>query len=173
MARVARGCEVELLIKRYTALHVGTDEVVAKGVVDGSREGQSMMGFSPLSAALVLLRGGGSQELTIDHRFEEPRLLSDLGARYTMRGDTLSLGWAEQQAGPPPTLHAPTPEWAMALALLSFRLSGMTLLNPGIVSQAWPQFWQIFNGLPNPALRVQAQDKEEQDAPKRRRRIIS
>jgi 3-phosphoshikimate 1-carboxyvinyltransferase len=165
--------EVELLIKRYTTLYVGTDEIVANGPGGGSQEGQPTMGFSPLSAALVLLRGGGSQELTIDHGFEEPRLLSDFGVRYTTRDGTLRLGWAEQQAGPPPTLHAPTPEWAMALALLSFRLSGMTLLNPGIVSQAWPQFWQIFNGLPNPTLRVHAQDREEQDATKRRRRIIS
>jgi 3-phosphoshikimate 1-carboxyvinyltransferase len=165
--------EVELLIKRFMTLRVGTDEIVTKGPGDESQKGPSPMEFSPLAAALVLLQGGGSQELTFAQGFEEPKLLADLGVRHSIKGDALTLGWAGQVTGGPPTIHAPTPEWAMAIALLSFRLSGLTLLNPGIVSQTWPQFWQIFNGLPNPAFRVHAQDKEEQDAPNRRRRIIS
>lgn len=73
-----------------------------------------------------------------------------------------------------PIWNAPSPQWAMALALAAcaradrqtFRLG-----NPGIMMQLWPSFWTFYNSLPTPRTK-----KIPEPAPvktKERRRIIT
>lgn len=69
--------------------------------------------------------------------------------------------------------NAPTPAWAMALALAACSRktgAGIPLGNPGIVTELWPHFWSFYNKLPNPQLKKAS---EEQKTEKCRRRIIT
>lgn len=70
--------------------------------------------------------------------------------------------------------NAPTPAWAFALALAAScrkGRAGWPLGNPGIVTELWPPFWSIYNGLPEPMLKraPEAKTPEKQA----RRRIIT
>lgn len=64
---------------------------------------------------------------------------------------------------------APSPQWAMALALAASAANGKSrgfqLVNPMIVTRLWPAFWKFYNGLTKPAA---AEPVEETT---RRRRI--
>jgi len=75
-----------------------------------------------------------------------------------------SIGW-----------NAPSPAWALALALaacgrdarLNPAKSGFKLGNPGIMMQLYPEFWALYNALPEPA--EKRPRTEDAPAPARRR----
>ena len=48
---------------------------------------------------------------------------------------------------------APTPQWAMALALCAFARPGLKLANPGVMTGLYPAFWNLYNALPCPDLK--------------------
>jgi 3-phosphoshikimate 1-carboxyvinyltransferase len=54
-------------------------------------------------------------------------------------------------SGAPTPWSSPSCAWAVALALAAFARPGLKLLNPGIVTERMPGFWQWYNSLPNPA----------------------
>lgn len=69
--------------------------------------------------------------------------------------------------------NAPTPAWALALAVAACRRSGKQgwqLGNPGIVTELWPHFWALYNSLPSPRMQKKEEVKTE---PRQRRRIIT
>lgn len=66
---------------------------------------------------------------------------------------------------------SPTFAWAVTLALAAFMRPGLQLLNPGIVTDHMPGFWQWYNGLPCPALVRPTVVKPEPEARPVRRRI--
>ena len=66
---------------------------------------------------------------------------------------------------------APTPQWAMALALTSFARAGLKLSNAGIMTRVYPSFWALYNSLPDPE-RKRAQEQHDEQ-PVVRRRIIT
>lgn len=72
-----------------------------------------------------------------------------------------------------PIWAAPTPEWALALALAACAKNnkqGLRLANPGIMTELWPSFWQFYNSLPKPTPKaVPARPEPE----KQRRRILT
>jgi 5-enolpyruvylshikimate-3-phosphate synthase len=80
---------------------------------------------------------------------------------------------------------APSPAWAMAYALAAFARPRLTLANPGVMTTLYPQFWALYNALPNPqaakAIRSEAgeegaqakKDEERHDEPKRKRVRLS
>lgn len=74
----------------------------------------------------------------------------------------------------PKSWNAPTPQWAMALALAACARKsahGFQLGNPGILTELWPSFWSIYNSLPDPSIR---RDEGQENAPvKNRRRILT
>lgn len=85
-------------------------------------------------------------------------------------GDEGQLDCGERYQGQ--AWNAPTPAWAMALALAALcrkTAMGIPLGNPGIVTELWPQFWSFYNSLPKPQLKKTNQEKPE----KSRRRIIT
>ena len=53
---------------------------------------------------------------------------------------------------------SPDPEWTLAYALAGFLRPGLTLANPGGVTELMPGFWALFNGLPEPP-RIQARPR--------------
>ncbi len=69
---------------------------------------------------------------------------------------------------------APSPAWAMAFALCSFLVPKLRLSNPNVVNMLYPQFWNVYNGLPHPRLMESSDEKEhEENAVPARRRVIA
>ncbi|WP_299393774.1 3-phosphoshikimate 1-carboxyvinyltransferase [uncultured Desulfovibrio sp.] len=71
--------------------------------------------------------------------------------------------------------NAPTPVWAMALAVAACAhgaRTGFKLGNPGIITGLYPAFWALYNGLPEPRMQRPA-EKTAPAAPKRRRVITN
>lgn len=60
---------------------------------------------------------------------------------------------------------SPAPEWSLALALASMTAPGITLANPGGLSEVWPGFWGLF------AENFKPKDIQEDDGRKKGRRI--
>lgn len=70
--------------------------------------------------------------------------------------------------------NAPTPVWALALAVAACAhgaRTGFKLGNPGIITALYPAFWALYNGLPEP--RMQRQAEKDAPAAPRRRRVIT
>lgn len=72
-----------------------------------------------------------------------------------------------------PVWNAPSPAWALALALAACgrpeRCHGLRLGNPGVVTALYPGFWALYNGLPKPSFKKR--EEPEAPAPARGRRI--
>lgn len=71
--------------------------------------------------------------------------------------------------------NAPSPVWAMALAVAACAhgsRTGFKLGNPGIITALYPAFWALYNGLPEPRLQRPA-EQAAPAAPKRRRVITN
>lgn len=66
--------------------------------------------------------------------------------------------------------NAPTPAWALGLALAACAKPHLKLGNPGIMTGLYPAFWSLYNGLPEPSVRRTAAE-ETATAPARRRII--
>ncbi len=67
---------------------------------------------------------------------------------------------------------APSPVWAMCLALGAYLRPQIKLANPGAATELMPNFWHIYNGLPKPTWQRQPKEEKSEQAP-RRRRIIA
>lgn len=69
--------------------------------------------------------------------------------------------------------NAPTPVWALALALAACARGKrqVRLGNPGIITSLYPAFWGLYNGLPAP--KMEREPAPAAPAAPRRRRIIT
>jgi hypothetical protein len=67
----------------------------------------------------------------------------------------------------------PDAYWGMAFALAAFARPGLILANPGAVTEKNPVFWEIYNSLPDPRIRVPAWEEpgEKSCVPNPRRRL--
>lgn len=124
--------------------------------------------FATALAACAVLRGGEAR-LTSS-------MLADPDVTDFLRiaGIAAEEGGELQKASPYAGLawNAPTPEWAMALALAAcarIGKSGWPLGNPGIITGFWPQFWQFYNSLPDPRPARKPGAQQARPEPKRRR----
>ncbi len=66
---------------------------------------------------------------------------------------------------------APSPAWAMAYALCAFTHRHLKLANPGIMTELYPKFWNMYNALPCP--HEKKPTTEPQHEKPVRRRIIA
>ena len=84
-------------------------------------------------------------------------------------------GWQLRPgSGTPAPWSSPSCTWAVALALAAFARPGLKLLNPGIVTERMPGFWQWYNSLPSPTMiRTPAAAEPETKAHPMRRRILA
>ena len=67
---------------------------------------------------------------------------------------------------------APSPVWALCLALGAYLRPQIKLANPGAATELLPNFWYIYNGLPKPAWQRPPKEEPNEQQP-RRRRIIA
>ncbi len=127
--------------------------------------------FVPLFASLAAcaaLRGGKS---TLPQAMANDAIVIDFlhsaGLEARVEGDIAATGNGVH------IWNAPTPAWAMAMALAACARpgnAGFPLGNPGIMTSLWPMFWVFYNSLPNPTLK---KPDEPAPAPNRRRRILT
>lgn len=74
----------------------------------------------------------------------------------------------KEQCSPETPWNAPSPVWAMGLALAACARPHRKLGNPGVMTGLYPAFWMLYNSLPEPVLRREPAAPAP-DAPKRRR----
>lgn len=80
---------------------------------------------------------------------------------------------------PNPVWNAPSSGWAMALAIAACARPaklGFRLGNPGILTELWPGFWNLYNTLPAPHQKIEKRVPEtgsEETPEKTRRRILT
>ncbi|MBU1002404.1 MAG: chorismate mutase [Proteobacteria bacterium] len=84
------------------------------------------------------------------------------GRVVIVAGREASNRWAEPMSPFP----SPSPQWSLALALASMTAQGVTLANPGSLSETWPGFWGLF------AENFKPKDKEPEDEGKKKGRRI-
>ena len=77
----------------------------------------------------------------------------------------------DEQSGVKAGWNAPSPVWAMALALAACAKPHQKLGNPGVMTGLYPAFWALYNALPEPPQRRAA--PETAPAAPARRRIIT
>lgn len=68
---------------------------------------------------------------------------------------------------------APSAHWAMAYALIAFLRHNLHLSNPGIMTNLFPLFWNMYNTLPKPELKRKKAQENKEDAKPARRRVIA
>ena len=68
---------------------------------------------------------------------------------------------------------APSPVWALCLALGAYLRPQIKLANPGAATELLPNFWHIYNGLPKPTWQRAPKEEEKSNEKPRRRRIIT
>lgn len=119
-------------------------------------------------AACSVLRGGNARvPEAVAAQVEAGDFFSMVGLAINEDG---SLCTREKSAGL--AWNAPTAAWAMAYAVAACARQakqGWPLGNPGIITGIWPQFWSLYNSLPNPQLKKT--ECREIPASKPRRRI--
>lgn len=81
-----------------------------------------------------------------------------------------ALGKTEVDTNP---WFLPDGEWGLALSLLAFMRPQIRIVNPEVVSSAYPMFWRIYNTLPNPTLTNPVHEEENVTEEPTRRRIIA
>lgn len=70
---------------------------------------------------------------------------------------------------------SPSFPWALALSLAAFLRPNIKLVNPGIVTNHLPWYWNAYNSLPTPSLARKNAEEETAPAPSRpaRRRVLA
>ncbi len=96
-------------------------------------------------------------------------LLERLGIRYERGEDELSitpgrLKWEDAWS-------APTPYFGIALGQLAFMRPGISIDNPGDITDLWPRYWTFFNSLPEIDGLKDPEVKKDDESKSSRRRI--
>jgi len=124
-----------------------------------------------LFPALAVLRGGKGY-LPSCALLEKLEVVDEFLERLGLERDGQELRPVAEMDDAMPW-SSPSAIWGATLALAAFQKPNLKLLNPGIVIERMPGFWQWYNGLPNPALHSPpaphvAASVEVQQPPRRR-----
>ena len=139
--------------------------------------------LAPLPLALAACAALGGAEADAPATVLEalrcpPELAADFfsAAGLVLAGDALRPGPELQDGGKPfvgPAWNAPSPAWALALALAACarpgRCHGLRLGNPGVLTALYPGFWALYNALPRPVPRRRDGAEEAPSAREHRR----
>ncbi len=137
--------------------------------------------WAPLPVALAAcaaLRGGEASlpELPGADMNEVTSFLHAVGLERNVEGALCKTAQDAPQQSAAQVWNAPSPVWALALALAACardgRNQGFRLGNPGIMTGLFPAFWTLYNALPEPAVK-RAAAGNAQAAPARRRIITT
>ena len=69
--------------------------------------------------------------------------------------------------------NAPSPVWAMCLAVGAYLRPQIKLANPGMATELLPNFWHIYNGLPKPQWQRRPKEEVSEAPAAKRRRVIA
>ncbi|MBI9112077.1 chorismate mutase [Maridesulfovibrio ferrireducens] len=127
----------------------------------------------PIGIALAVNSGTqcslqGIKDVTL---FEQGiELLERLGLQYARTEDGVQitpgrLEWEDAWT-------APTPYFGIALGLMAWIRPGLSLLNPGDITELWPRYWTLYNSLPEIDGLKDPEVKELNDDAKSNRRRI-
>lgn len=122
-------------------------------------------------AACAALRGGDALLPQLPpgaDRDEVASFLHAVGLEANAEGRLCKLA----QESPASAWNAPTPAWALGLALAACARPHLKLGNPGVMTTLCPAFWSLYNSLPEPSVRRGAVEATA-TAPARRRIITS
>ncbi len=132
--------------------------------------------FAPLALALAVLPALLGRECALPalppapEHFDYADFTEALGLR-SEHGKLLPPERGVAKSAPP--RPASTPAEVLALALCAFARPRLTLADPGVITALWPQFWALYNSLPDPeaarAARAAQQAENNHDAPRRKR----
>ncbi len=132
--------------------------------------------FTPLLAAcayILALRHQGKKRIVLPAEAPVESLESffnHLGFEYVEDGFTLDV--SRQRRDPATVWTAPTPAWALAFALAAAAKPHIKLSNPGIMTNLYPQFWNLYNALPSFDIKKNVTEQKN-DKPVRRRIIAA
>ncbi|OEU70648.1 MAG: 5-enolpyruvylshikimate-3-phosphate synthase [Desulfovibrio sp. S3730MH75] len=97
-------------------------------------------------------------------------LLERLGLEYTRTDDGIKIAPGKIQWDE--AWNAPTPYFGIALGLMAYIRPGLSIQNPGDLTDLWPRYWTLYNSLPEIDGLKDPQVKDvEDDAKSKRRRI--
>lgn len=135
---------------------------------------------SPALAPLALVLAaaapqGASLDCAGDEVFQSQaqELLEACGKPHAADGDVIRTMPGFDREHGMRIWSAPSPEFALAAALLAFARPGIRLANPGVLTAHWPGFWNFYNRLGTPVRSLLPSPKEPEHEPeqKTRRRI--
>ena len=98
-----------------------------------------------------------------------------IGAAYTpgKSGESGFVRTADKLKPQSGAWTAPSPIWAMCLALGAYLRPQIKLANPGAATELMPNFWHLYNGLPKPTWQRRPKEEESGEQAPRSRRIIA
>ncbi|NCC24483.1 MAG: hypothetical protein EOM25_04665 [Deltaproteobacteria bacterium] len=121
----------------------------------------------PLATALAFASGKNTTIVCNTSRDDighSRDFLHHVGAEYQI--STQGIHVSGIRPGKAEVWASPSPAWTLALSLVSFQQPGVCLSNPGIISEVWPSFWNIFTSLPEgPPPHAPTQIREEANEP--------
>ena len=175
-------CGLDLQIRKEGII-ARADKTLAYGKVDAlehmapEQPSQSQPAvLLPLLTSLAACAAleGGKGRLPVQPGDEANAFVHSVGLTQDNEGDL-----AQKPASPtgrPVVWSAPSPLWALALALAACARErtnqGFKLGNPGVIKDLWPAFWALYNGLPNPGKpRERERDREHRPGTSAHRRI--
>ncbi len=138
--------------------------------------------WAPLPVALAACAAlrGGEASLPEPHgadMSEVNSFLHTVGLERNAEGHLCKIEQANLQQNAAQAWNAPSPVWALALALAACardtRNQGFRLGNPGVMTGLFPAFWALYNALPEPAAKKPAGNEKTAAAPARRRIITT
>ena len=127
---------------------------------------------TPLLAAIwaaYALKGIGLPQLTLTS--QQKRTVFEF---FTALGlEENSEGLLTATHSPQVLWNAPSPAWAMSLAIAACarKASGFKLGNAGIITELWPRFWAVYNALQG--AKAVSQNAATAPSPRRRRILTS
>ncbi len=154
----------------------------SKNVLERLDAGELPADFLPLTLALACQKAHhqeGGIEVNLPAGAEDSAAMESM---LTYAGFEFVEGRLRGAAEPPVPASdggketawtAPSPFWALALALVSFARPGLKLGNPGIMTALYPAFWPLFNGLPNPGRQANQDSENSSNEQPTRRRFIA
>ena len=120
-----------------------------------------------------LVFGADAAEENADLPLYAQEFLDLIGAAYTpgVSGAPGLVRTADKLKPQSGAWTAPSPIWAMCLALGAYLRPQLKLANPGAATELMPNFWHLYNGLPKPVWQRQPKEEKIEQAPSRRRII--
>lgn len=133
--------------------------------------------LAPLALALAAAAPqGAALDCAGDELFQSQaqELLEACGKPHSADGDIIRMGPGFDREQGQRIWSAPSPELALAAALLAYVRPGIRLANPGVLTAHWPGFWNLYNRLATPVrslLPHKEPEHEQEPEQKSKRRI--